>query len=294
MSSLELSRDGADWPLREASRLVEAGGLSWHVQELGDGPSTLLLHGTAGATHSWRGLAPLLAEDFRLLAPDLPGHGFTTSRRPADMSLSGLAGSVAALLAKLSFSPKLVIGHSAGAAILVRLIANGRIAPDLFVAINGALQPFEGVAGHIFPAMARMLHLNRLAARVFAWRADRDGVAKLIAGMGSRLDQRGLDLYTRLMKSPTHCAAALDMMANWDLTRMNADLGRVTCPALLIVGAKDMAIRPAEADKVARHMSHARIESVPGAGHLAHEEQPHAVAALILAAAREAGLLPPS
>ena len=77
MSRLDFARDGADWPLREASRFVEAGGLRWHVQTLGEGPPALLIHGTAGATHSWRGLAPLLARDFRLVAPDLPGHGFT-------------------------------------------------------------------------------------------------------------------------------------------------------------------------------------------------------------------------
>ena len=52
-----------DWPNRAASRYVDAGGLRWHVQSLGDaGPDLLLLHGTGAATHSWAGLAPLLSE----------------------------------------------------------------------------------------------------------------------------------------------------------------------------------------------------------------------------------------
>ena len=88
---LDFARDGADWPNREASRFVEAGGLSWHVQVMGQGPDLLLLHGTGGATHSWRGLAPLLAQHFRVVAPDLPGHGFTTARRAPDLSLPGMA-----------------------------------------------------------------------------------------------------------------------------------------------------------------------------------------------------------
>ncbi|NBQ74895.1 MAG: alpha/beta hydrolase, partial [Acetobacteraceae bacterium] len=54
-------KDGRDWPNRTASRFVEAGGLNWHVQLMGQGPCLLLLHGTAAATHSWRDLAPLLA-----------------------------------------------------------------------------------------------------------------------------------------------------------------------------------------------------------------------------------------
>ena len=57
--------EGRDWPHREASRFVEAAGLRWHIQEFGraEAPTLLLLHGTGAATHSWRGLAPLLAQD---------------------------------------------------------------------------------------------------------------------------------------------------------------------------------------------------------------------------------------
>jgi magnesium chelatase accessory protein len=264
------------------------------VQELGAGPPALLVHGTAGATHSWRGLAPLLAKTFRLLLEDLPGHGFTTSHQRADMSLPGIARALAALLAKLEFAPKLVVGHSAGAAIAARLIAEGKIAPDLFVAINGAFLPFEGFAGQLFPAVARLLRVNPLAARFFAWTTDRGSVANMIAGMGSRLDARGVELYTRLLSAPSHCAGALDMMANWDLTRMQADLARIKCPVLLIVGGKDKAVRPEDAAKVAQLLPRATIETLPDLGHLAHEENPQAVAALILTAAVRAGLGSPA
>ncbi|MDU3043759.1 MAG: alpha/beta hydrolase, partial [Bradyrhizobium sp.] len=55
------SVDGKDWPNRAASRFVDAAGLRWHVQMMGEGPVALLAHGTGAATHSWRDLAPLLA-----------------------------------------------------------------------------------------------------------------------------------------------------------------------------------------------------------------------------------------
>jgi magnesium chelatase accessory protein len=287
---LDFKRDGADWPLREASRFVEAGSLKWHVQELGEGPKALLIHGTAGATHSWRGLAPLLAGDFRLLAPDLPGHGFTTARGRADLSLPGMARALTALLAKLDFAPRLVIGHSAGAAILARLIAEGKIKPELFVAINGAFLPFEGFAARLFPSVARLLRLNPLAARMFSAMSDRASVANMLAGMGTRLDARGLDLYARLMKNPAHCAGALDMMANWDLSSMARELGRLDCPTLLLAGEKDGAVPPADADRVARLMRKAEVIKLPGLGHLAHEESPGPVAALIRAAAGRADI----
>ena len=54
--------EGRCWPRREWSRFARAGGLEWHVQSGGSGPVCLLLHGTGAATHSWRRLAPLLAD----------------------------------------------------------------------------------------------------------------------------------------------------------------------------------------------------------------------------------------
>ena len=79
LDDLSWERDGRDWPNREASRFVEAGGLRWHVQQMGRGPVLLLLHGTGASTHSWRALLPLLAKSFTVVAPDLPGHGFTAT-----------------------------------------------------------------------------------------------------------------------------------------------------------------------------------------------------------------------
>ena len=83
-------RDGGDWPNREASRFVRAAGLLWHVQVMGQGPVLLLLHGTGAATHSWRAMLPLLARHFTVVAPDLPGHGFTDAPATARLSLPGM------------------------------------------------------------------------------------------------------------------------------------------------------------------------------------------------------------
>ena len=202
-----------------------------------------------------------------------------------------MAQSLTDLLDKLECTPRLVIGHSAGAAILVRLIASGRIAPDLFVAINGAFLPFRGVAANLFPAIAKVLFVNPLTARLFAWSADRNSVANMLAGMGTKLDARGLDLYARLMRRPEHCAGALAMMANWDLSRTADDLAGLACRSLLVVGANDKAAPPGNADEVAISMRAAKVERLPGLGHLAHEEAPERVAACIRLAAAEAGLV---
>ena len=276
-------RDGRDWPHRAASRFVEAADLRWHIQEFGDpaAPALLLLHGTGAATHSWRGLAPLLAAHYRVLAPDLPGHGFTDPLPPRRLSLPGMAEAVAGLTESLGVSPALAIGHSAGAAVLARMCLDRRIAPGLLVALNGALTPFPGVASVLFPSMARMLFVNPITPKLFAWSADKAAVRRLIDGTGSRLDPPGLDFYRRLFTRAGHVSGALGMMANWDLAALDRDLPRLATRTLLVVGSEDKAIRPDTAFALRDRLPSARIELVRGLGHLAHEEAPDRIAEII-------------
>ncbi|KAB1074816.1 alpha/beta fold hydrolase BchO [Methylobacterium planeticum] len=284
-------REGSDWPNRAASRFVEASGLRWHVQVMGasDAPALVLVHGTGAATHSWRGLMPRLAERFRVVAPDLPGHGFTDPLPERRLSLPGMAAALGDLLRHLGCAPQVATGHSAGAAILARLSLDGGIEPRLLVALNGALKPFPGMAGILFPSMARVLFLNPVTPRLFAWSADRTSVERLIAGTGSSLDRTGLDLYRRLFRRTGHITGALGMMANWNLDALDRDLPGLRTRTLLIVGANDKAILPDTAFAVRDRLPDARVERMRGLGHLAHEEAPERVAGLILDEAEAAG-----
>lgn len=285
---LTLERDGADWPNRASSRMVAAGGLHWHIQIMGDGPTLLLLHGTGASTHSWRDLAPLLAERFHVLAPDLPGHGFTASQGARTQSLPGMARAVSALLDTLDASPMIVVGHSAGAAVAARLALDETIKPRRLIALNGALTPFAGVAGRLLPGLAKALFLNPFVPRYFAWSADRDAVKRLLDGTGSTLDARGLALYERLMRNPSHVNAALSMMAHWDLHALNRDLPDLRQPIDFIVAENDRTVPPGGARRLAAQLAQMHVHSVPDLGHLAHEEAPALFARLIFDLAEDA------
>lgn len=283
---------GRDWPNRDASSFVMAGSLRWHVQETGAGPKTLLLHGSGAATHSWAGLLPLLAPHLRLLAPDLPGHGFTGTPPGFRLSLPDMARDLGALLAAQDFAPELVIGHSAGAAVAARMAADGTIAPKLIISLNGAFLPFPGMAGKLFPGMAKLIFLNPLAPRLFALRAsDRSVVDRLIRSTGSKPEATQATGYARLIATPGHVAGALGMMANWDLEPLQGALRRLETPLLLVACENDLAIPPSVADTVARMARHAEVRHVPHLGHLGHEEDPVLFAELIVSAARAQGLL---
>lgn len=280
--ALEWRTDGLDWPNRDSSQFVEAVGLRWHLQRLGRGEPMLLIHGTGASTHSWRDLAPRLARRFEVVAPDLPGHGFTASPGAERLSLPGMAGAVAGLLAATGLRPRWVVGHSAGAAILARLCLDGAIEPQRLFSLNGALLPLGGLRHPAFAPVARLFVSHPIVPRLFAWQASHPAFfERMLAQTGSRLDERGVELYRRLARRPMHIATALDMMARWDVRSLEHELPRLSTPLVLVSGGRDRMIPPSHAQGVHRLVPSARLVTLPDAGHLAHEEYPDEIAALI-------------
>jgi len=282
---LDRAWDGGDWPLRDSSRFVDAGGLRWHVQQLGAGPALLLIHGTGSSAHSWHRLAPLLAGSFRVTAFDLPGHGFTRGQPAHGLSLGGMSGAVGALLQALSIRPLLAVGHSAGAAIAARMALDGQFAPRALISLNGALLPFDRYPDLMFAPLARLLASLPFAPRLFCWHArDRAAVERLIASTGSRLGREDVDLYWRLVRSPRHIAGVLQMMAQWDLGELKQHLPQLPVPLVQLVGANDRTVPPSAAQRVRALLPAASVVTLPQLGHLAHEERPDLVAQAIGAA----------
>lgn len=283
---LDWQRDGATWPHSECSQFVQVGNLRWHVQQMQKrkaAPDLLLIHGTGASTHSWRALMPLLASKFKVWAIDLPGHGFTSAGTPSQMSMQGMAQALASLLETLELQPQVLVGHSAGAAIAMRLCLDGFLKPDALFSLNGALLPLGGLPGLMFPPAAKLMAALPFVPQLFAMSAANPAAAsRLIAGTGSVLDAEGTELYARLLRSPDHAAGALAMMANWDLKSLESKIRELQPALTLVVGMNDKAVPPSQANRVHRMLPRSSLIALPGLGHLAHEEQPQTVATLLL------------
>ncbi len=263
--------------------MIRAAGLRWQVQVMGTGPALLLVHGTGASSHSWRGVMPFLAEHYTVVAPDLPGHGGTEAPAAARLSLPGMARSLAGLLQVMNLSPARVAGHSAGAAILARMALDQQIAPDRLISFNGAFLPLQGMAGQVFSPLARVMVGLPGLPQLFAWRAGKAGVVeRLLDATGSQLDPAGVAEYRKLVANPRHAAAALSMMAHWDLVPLVRDLPGLKTPLLLVTGTADRTVPPSQSERVRDMVPGARYVTMPDLGHLAHEERPAAAAALML------------
>lgn len=271
----------ADWPNAAHSRMVACAPHRWHVQVMGAGPVVLLLHGAGGATHSWRDLMPILAANYTVVAVDLPGQGFSRAGSRSRLSLDAMAADLGALMADQGWQVAAIVGHSAGAALALRMAQGGDV--RAVVALNGALGNFRGLAGWLFPAMAKMLALNPLTAALFARTAGSEqSVRALISGTGSALDDRGLALYRALVRDSAHVDGTLGMMAGWRLDLLLEALPFIHTPTLFIAGENDRAVPPDTSDRAVARMPDARCVRVLGLGHLAHEEAPGVIAPLIL------------
>lgn len=270
-----------DWPHARHSRFVDAHSITWHIQSMGEGPDILLIHGTGASTHSWRDVMPLLSGSHRVHAIDLPGHAFTSQADAQGRSLDGMVSGIAELLRTLNIKPAVVVGNSAGSAILARMCAMNHIDPERFISFNGAFFPIAGIAGAVFSPIAKTFAAIPFMPNLFARMADANAVARLMADTGSKLSPEGLALYQRLFRSPTHIEATLGMMAAWDLSGMTQDLSRLKTHVIMVAAQNDKTIPPAVAHKAAALTPHAQVVTVAHYGHLMHEEDPKQAADII-------------
>ncbi|MBI5534101.1 MAG: alpha/beta fold hydrolase [Deltaproteobacteria bacterium] len=173
---------------REAS--VEGIAVAW--SELGSGPALVLLHGIHDSHRTWRRIAPVLAQWFRVLMPDLPGHGLS-SRPDAPYTLTWYSRIVSAWMDAIGVATAHLCGHSLGGGIAqwmvlqerhridrLALVSPGGLGREVGLGMKYAAIPYIGPA--LTPLVVRWgFPLTRwLAPRTFGF-MERDEAARLVA-----------------------------------------------------------------------------------------------------------------
>jgi magnesium chelatase accessory protein len=279
-----------DWPNRSASRSVSVGPLDWHVQVAGTGPTVVLLHGTGASAHSWADVFPNLASVATVVAPDLPGHGFTTGASPASLTLPQVAADLEALVDALDLpSPTLIAGHSAGAALAIRWVLSGRRAPQAIVGFAPSLIAPPAVYGQFIAPFVNPLATSPLAAWTMSEFASRTGLVDwLLHSTGSAVPAAQRARYATLFRNPSHVRGAMGFMAAADLPGLLDEAKSLTVPMTFVIGSYDHWIpeRPLRA-VIERAFPAATVIGWEG-GHLLHEVR-HVEAAALLRSVLDSG-----
>ena len=263
---------------------VQQGPLRWRVAAMGptDAPSALLLHGAGASSHSMVPLMRLLSEDFRVVAPDLPGHARTTGTG-FHPTLPNVAGVLARLLGALELSPELVIGHSAGAAAAMRLALDQAPSqrPRLLVGLAPAVYPFRPHGNALAQLAAAALGRSMWPSVLAGYLSKPRRVRRLLRSTGSILDARGIRAYQNLLSDPAHIRGVLAMMSRWDVAGLAAEIAATELPLLLLTGSADRAVDSNRIAELADSLPRCTHVEIEGAGHLLHEEQPHRIGRIV-------------
>lgn len=258
--------------LQSPGDYLEVAGLRLHVRDSGpkDGPALVMLHGFGSSLHTWEPWAQALDDRYRVIRFDLPGFGLTGADPTGDYSDARGVAVLEALLDRLGVLRASLIGNSLGGKLawmfavahperVDRLVL---VAPDGFASPGFAYgQPAE------VPAMVRLMRYALPKAMLRSSLVPAYGDP---AAMTDALATR----YYELMLAPGVRDAMIARLEQVRLADPEPLLRRIQAPTLLLWGEKDGMIPVANAQDYLRLLPDARLQVLPGLGHVPHEEVP--------------------
>jgi pimeloyl-ACP methyl ester carboxylesterase len=269
------------------TKFIEIHGLRQAVVDEGDGDEVLLLiHGMAGSAQTWRAVLPQLAKKYRVIAPDLLGHGQSSKPR-TDYSLGAFAVGLRDLLDELGVESATVVGQSLGGGVAMQflyqhpdycrrlvLISSGGLGPDVGLILRLLAAPG---AEFVMPVIAPSPVL-RAGNAVKSWLSS--------AGLRSPRGAEMWSAYSSFGDAETRHAFLRTLRSVVDyrgqavsaLNRLNLRQG---LPILAIWGEEDNIIPVDHAYAALEARPDCRLEILPGVGHFAQVEAPDKVIDLL-------------
>jgi pimeloyl-ACP methyl ester carboxylesterase len=271
--------------------VIEHKSIDIHGEQLayydeGQGEALLLVHGMAGSSQTWREILPRLAKNYRVIAPDLLGHGQSAKPR-TDYSLGAFAVGLRDLLDELEVDSATVVGHSLGGGIAMQFLYQH---PDycrrLILISSGGLGQDVGWILRLLSAPGAELVMPVIAPKLVL-RAG-DSVKSWLSSMGLR-SPRGAEIWNayssfsdaRTRESFLRTLRSVVDYRGQSVSALNRLQLRADLPTLAIWGEDDNIIPVDHAYAALEARPDCRLEVLPGVGHFAHVEAPTQVVDLI-------------
>lgn len=263
-----------------------------HYVESGEGPPVLLLHGFPETWYAWRNQLPVLAKQYRVIAPDLRGYG-ATEKALTGYDKRNMARDVLELMYVLGIERAAVVGHDRGARVGLRLAKDHPEAVSRFAALDN------------IPTRTIFERMNANIARLhwfFLFNAVRDLPEALVTGREEvwlrfifsswchnpdLLSDADIAVYLKAYSSPGGLRGAFaDYRAGEeDVEQDKLDEKSMLEMPVLVLWGEDFAAGGKVWDfrEVWRsYASHVEFVSIPKCGHLPHEERPDLVTEALL------------
>jgi poly(3-hydroxyoctanoate) depolymerase len=249
-------------------------GATVRIAEAGSGQPLLLINGIGAGLETWWPFARRLSRSRRLIMFDAPGIG-GSRQLGLPLRMPGLAQLLVELCDALGQPHVDVLGYSWGGALAqqfahdaperVRRLVLASTSPG----VGGRLPSLGALAlvSSPLPYLSRT-YLTRFAPVIYGGEWRRGGAPA----------RRELTRWLDFSPNPMGCLEQLYAISWWTSLPW---LHRVTAPTLVFCGAKDPLVPVQNAHLLARQIPHARLELIPGSGHLWMLEHPEASAALV-------------
>ena len=276
--SLVLTAFTADTVRAYHVRIAKAESL-W-VTDQGEGIPVVLIPGLFGSAYGFRHVVPLLVESgYRAIVVEPLGIGFSARPDRADYSLTAQADRMGVVLDRLDARGAVLVAHSTGASMAYRLAYRR---PDL---VSGLVSLDGG------PAETATTASFRRAARFIPWIKWFGGIRLIKRKIKSALIESSGDttwITDEVVRGYTAGAAAnldgtlkayLGMARAREPERLQPHLGEIRCSVLLLLGGAvhDTGPGPEEVALLRGAIAAFALDTVAGAGHYIHEENPRAV-----------------
>ena len=251
------------------------------VQDSGlrEAPAILLLHGFGASLQAWDDWAPALEKNLRVLRIDIPGFGLSGPAVNQDYSDAADVARVIALLDQLGVQQVIIAGHSMGGRIAWNLAAAHpeRVSKLVLLSPDGFPDPnAKSDKTYEVPAL-----LGLLPYSLPQWALRMGGVAPAFAD-DSQLTPQMMQRYHDMMLAPGVRTALLERMRQTRNSNPVVRLQSIKIPTLLLWGEKDAFIPLSNAQDYLKAMPQARLVTLPGVGHVLHEEAPQASVQAVL------------
>lgn len=254
------------------------------VESVGQGDPVVIVPGLFGSAYGFRKLVPLLAAaGYRAIVIEPLGIGSSSRPEKANYSLTAQAGRIAAVLDSLRVSGAVLIAHSIGGSEAFRLAYRR---PDLvkgLVSIEGG--PTEAAVTPAFRRALRFAPWIKLFGGIRLVRRKIHGLLVDASGDSSWVTDAVIAGYTAGAARDLDATlkAYIAMANSREPDKLASHLPEVRCPVRLVVGGArhDGDVGAAEVQLLQRTLPALTLDSVSGAGHFIHEEQPAAVMAAV-------------